>query len=95
MYVTDRLYLSIRNSPEAEQPGSGFLLSDTKVDVLETEGKSARVRLEDDRTGWVWKRYPVKNVPKSLIIKKLKRQIEEMEITIEKLRVEILPETGR
>jgi len=89
MYVSDRLYLSLRNAPEPGQPARDLLPSDTQVDVLETKGKWARVRLEDGRTGWVWKRYLVRDVPKSLIIKKLKRQIQETEITMEKFRAEI------
>jgi|GEM_PF-1215799 len=89
MYVSDRLYLSLRNAPDPGQPALDILPSDTRVDVLETKGKWARVRLEDGRTGWVWKRYLVRDVPKSLIIKKLKGQIEETEITMEKFLAEI------
>jgi uncharacterized protein YgiM (DUF1202 family) len=89
MYVTDRLRLSLRNAPGPEQPALDLLSSDTKVDVLETEGKWARVRLEDGRTGWVWKRFLVKDFPKSLIIEQLKRQIENENITTERLRGEI------
>ncbi|MFQ5841631.1 MAG: SH3 domain-containing protein, partial [Thermodesulfobacteriota bacterium] len=66
MYVTDRLHLSLRKSPDTGQPSVGLLPSDTKVEVLETEGKWAKVNLENGRTGWVMKRYLVKDVPKSL-----------------------------
>lgn len=89
MYVTDRLHLSLRNAPGPEQPALDLLSSETKVDVLETEGKWARVRLEDGRTGWVWKRFLVKDLPKSLIIEQLKRQIENENIITERLREEI------
>lgn len=53
MYVSDRLYLSLRNAPDPGQLALDLLSSDTRVDVLETKGKWARVRLEDGRTGWV------------------------------------------
>ncbi len=89
MYVSDRLYLSLRSSPDPEQPALELLSSDTRVDVLQTEGKWARVRLEDGRTGWVWKRFLVKDVPKSLIIEQLKRQIENSNVITERLREEI------
>ncbi|NIS60349.1 MAG: SH3 domain-containing protein, partial [Proteobacteria bacterium] len=77
MYVTDRLHLSLRKGPDTGQPPVGLLPSDTKVEVLETEGNWAQVNLEDGRTGWVIKRYLVKDVPKSLIIEQLKAQLEE------------------
>lgn len=89
MYVSDRLYLSLRNAPDPEQPALDLLSSDTKVDVLETQGHWARVRLEDGKTGWVWKRYLVEDVPKSLIIEHLKRQIEDKDVLTERLREEI------
>jgi len=88
MYVTDRLYLSLRNGPDPEQPSLALLPSDTKVDVLETEGNWAKVMLEDGRTGWVMKRYLVKDLPKSLIIEQLKGQIEENKVIPERLRKE-------
>jgi len=103
MYVTDRLYLSLRSAPSPEALRLALLSSDTKVDVLEAEGnwantesdvlkgegRWARVRLEDGRTGWVIKRFLVKNVPKSLIIEQLRRQIEDKNIVTGRLREEL------
>lgn len=89
MYVSDHLYLSLRNAPDPEQSAVDLLPSDTKVDVLETQGKWARVNLEDGRTGWVMKRFLVLDLPKSLIIQQLQRQIENKNIVIERLREEI------
>jgi len=88
MYVTDRLYLSLRNAPGPEQPSLALLTSDTKVDVLGTEGNWARVKLENGRTGWVMKRYLVKDLPKSLIIEQLKEQMEKKSVIPERLRKE-------
>ena len=89
MYVTDRLHLSLRSTPD---PGGPFLMllpSDTKVEVLETEGKWAKVQLENGRTGWVMKRYLVKDLPKSLLIEQLKGQVEDSKIIPERFREEI------
>lgn len=77
MYVTDRLYLSLRKGPSLEEPSVGVLESDTKVDMHETEGGWARVTAESGRTGWVMKRYLVTDVPKALIIEQLKEQMEK------------------
>jgi len=65
-----------------------LLQSDTKVEVLETEGKWAKVQLENGRTGWVMKRYLVEDVPKSVIIEQLKGEIEEIKEIPERLRKE-------
>ena len=88
MYVTDRLYLSLRNAPDPGQPSLDLLPSDTKVEVLETEGNWANVKLEDGRTGWVMKRFLVKDLPQSLIIEQLKEQLENRNISLEGLRQE-------
>lgn len=88
MFVTDHLYLSLRNAPNPEAPPLAALPSDTWVDVLETQGNWAKVMLEDGRTGWVMKRFLVKDLPKSLIIEQLQSQIENNNIINERLREE-------
>lgn len=88
MYVTDRLYLALRIAPDPEQPATALLLSDTKVEVLETEREWAEVKLEDGRSGWVMKRFLVSNLPKSLVIEELKREIEEKNIILQRSREE-------
>lgn len=88
MYVTDRLYLSLRKGPSLEEPSLGVLESDTKVDVLETEGMWARVTAENGRKGWVIKRYLVNDLPKALVIEQLKEQMEKKNDIPETLRKE-------
>ena len=88
MYVTDRLYLSLRSAPDPEQPAMALLPSDTKVEVLGIENDWAEVSLEDGRKGWVMKRFLVKNLPKSLAIEELKAEIENKNTLLERLREE-------
>ena len=88
MYVTDRLHLSLRNAPDAGQPALKILPSDTMVDVIETEGNWAKVKVEGGGTGWVMKKYLVEDLPKSLVIEQLKGQIEESKVIPERLRKE-------
>ena len=83
MYVTDRLYLSLRSTPDPEQPAVTLLPSDTKVEVVATEDDWAQVKLEDGKTGWVLKRFLAEDRPKSLLIEELQRQIEELQEEIE------------
>jgi SH3 domain protein len=91
MYVTDRLYLSLRSAPDLEQPAMGLLPSDTKVEVLTREGDWAQVKLEDGRTGWVLKRFLVNDLPKSLVIEELKSEIENKNAMLETLQKENTP----
>jgi SH3 domain protein len=88
MYVTDRLYLSLRSVADPEHPAIALLPSDTKVEVLETEKDWAKVRLEDGRTGWVMKRFLVEDLPKSFIIGDLKREVESRDVILERLQAE-------
>jgi SH3 domain protein len=88
MYVTDRLLLSLRNTPDPDQPAVALLPSDTRLDVLETQGQWAKVMLEDGRTGWVMKRYLVEDVPKPQTIEKLKGQLENRDVALERIKEE-------
>ncbi|NIS60217.1 MAG: TIGR04211 family SH3 domain-containing protein, partial [Proteobacteria bacterium] len=88
MYVTDRLYLSLRSVADPEDPAIALLPSDTKVEVLETEKDWAKVRLEDGRTGWVMKRFLVEDLPKSSIIGDLKREVDSRDVILERLQAE-------
>jgi SH3 domain protein len=87
MYVTDQLYLSLRSTPDPENPAVALLQSDEKVEVITMNGDWAQVKLEDGRTGWVMKRYLVEELPKTLLIEDLREEIEEKEALIEQLEV--------
>jgi len=90
MYVTDRLYLSLRHAPDQELPALTLLPSDTKVEVLATQGQWAQVTLTDGQSGWVMKRFLVNEVPKSTIIEELEQKMANKEAMLEKLESEIV-----
>jgi SH3 domain protein len=89
MYVTDRLLLSFRSAPDPDQPAMKLLSSDTQVEVLATEGEWAEVKLEDGSTGWVMKRYLVSELPKSIVMEELKRELENKNVILARLEEEI------
>ncbi len=88
MYVTDRLYLSLRNAPDLDEPSVTAISSDTKVEVLETEGEWAKIMVGNRRTGWVLKKYLVSDLHKSPVIEELERKIEEKDNILEGLQEE-------
>jgi SH3 domain protein len=89
LYITDRLYLSLRDAPEVEQPSVAVLRSDTKVELLETQDDWAKVELEDGRTGWVMKKYLVRDLPRSLILDQLREEVKNKSLTIEDFQGQI------
>jgi SH3 domain protein len=88
MYVTDQLYLGLRNSPDPEEPSLELLTSTTKVEVLQTEAGWAEVMLEDGKTGWVQKKFLVRTLHSSMINEELKTQVEEKTLMLEGLQQE-------
>jgi uncharacterized protein YgiM (DUF1202 family) len=88
MYVTDRLYLSLRKGPGLGEPSLGVIVSDTKVEVVETQGDWVRVKLEDGRAGWVIKKFLVADLPKPIIIEQLKEELNKKDTIPEKLNKE-------
>ena len=89
MFVTDQLYLALREQPDLELPSIAVLSSDTEVEILERSNDWARVSLADGRTGWVMEKYLVEEVPKSRRIEALQRKIEAQSETIEGLNKQI------
>ena len=89
MYVTDQLYLAVREAPDLELPSMAVLPSDTEVEILERSNDWTRVSLADGRTGWVMEKYLVQDVPKSTRIEALQRKIETQSETMKGLRTQI------
>jgi SH3 domain protein len=89
MYVTDQLYLAVREAPDLELPSVAVLPSDTEVEILERSNDWTRVSLADGRTGWVMEKYLVQDVPKSRRIEALQRDVETQSKTIEGLNKQI------
>ncbi len=88
MYVTDRLYLSLRDSPDLSSPCLTLLPSGTKVDVLQTEGKWTEVMLDEGKSGWVMRRFLVERLERSRIVEKLKGRMKDKDLALERLRAE-------
>jgi SH3 domain protein len=67
MYITDRIEVSVR-SGKGLAAGSkylGVVRTNDKVEVLETDGEYARVRLANGTEGWVNTRYLTATPPKA------------------------------
>ena len=82
-YVSDLLIISVREGQKPEDPAVAYLPSATPVDVLEETDELMRVRTQDGLEGWVRKKFIVAEKPKAIIINELKKQISELEKSLQ------------
>ncbi|KPJ55506.1 MAG: hypothetical protein AMJ42_06720 [Deltaproteobacteria bacterium DG_8] len=79
MYITNNLIITVRR-----EPGLGFkvvdqLTSNEKVDLLRTEESWAKISYNDNKMGWVLKRFLTEETPKSIQIAELKKTVKKIE----------------
>jgi SH3 domain protein len=87
-YVSDLLIISVREQPVEDAPTSGYLISDTPVELLEEteDGEYVKVKSPEGLVGWVKKRYLNAKTPKSMIIEDLESQIKKLEEKVAQLQ---------
>lgn len=78
LYVTDKLYLGLY--PQSRDRGQQIkaITSGTRLEVLEREGRYARVRTEDGDEGWVKSQYLVGEVPALVAIRDVERELADI-----------------
>lgn len=62
-HITDKLAVGLHDAPAPEAALVKILTSGTPIEVLERQGAFARVRLSDNTTGWIEKRYVTEERP--------------------------------
>jgi len=87
-YVSDKLIIVLRTGAGSEFKIIKSLKTGTPVEVLEETGEYYKVQTKDDKEGWVLKQYITTNIPKTIIIAGLKKEIEELKDGIENLNRE-------
>lgn len=84
-YVSDMLILCLRAGPGNEYKVIRTLKTDTPLEVLEEDELYLKVRTDEGEEGWVLKRYISSKTPKPVVIAALKRDVKQLEATVEKL----------
>ncbi|UCG65012.1 MAG: TIGR04211 family SH3 domain-containing protein [Deltaproteobacteria bacterium] len=82
-YVSDRLIVTLRETPRKDGMAIRKLGTDTPVEVLEESGRYLRVRTEEGEEGWVGKQYISSEAPKPIIIAGLRKEIDLLKARIE------------
>jgi len=78
MYITDSIHVMLRTSPGFDRKIIAMPKSGTQVEVLEEIDEWARVRLPNEKEGWVLTRYLSPGPPSKEVIAKLKSENEAL-----------------
>jgi len=85
-YVTDMLFLNVRDRPSDEYNVVARLKSNMSVEVLEENERYFKVRTVDGKEGWVDKQYITADTPKPIIITQLERKTVKLDGKINELK---------
>ena len=81
-FVSDKLIITLRSSK-----GTGSktctLKSGNPVEIIEESGRYLKVRTKDGKESWVASQYISTKTPKSTVIKKLEKQINSLNKSLE------------
>lgn len=88
-YVTDMLQLDLYDNRELNGSVQRKLRSGDAVDVLERDGRVARVRLENGQTGWVKSMFLVTVEPARTRVNSLEQVNSQLERTLAEVRAEL------
>jgi len=77
-YVSDKLIITLRETPKTNGRALRALRTDTPVEVIEESGRYLRVRTEAGEEGWVAKQYITPETPKLIIISQLKDEVHRL-----------------
>lgn len=84
-YVTDILFLTLREGPGKNYAVKKIIKSNDHVNILEEQNDYFMVETDDGDAGWVEKQYIIYSVPKSQVIEELNQTIEKLESRIQTL----------
>jgi len=82
MYVTDAFQITFRSGKGKNFKILQLLSSETRVKIIKQEDDWSQVELDNGQTGWVLTRYLMKGPPKSIIIERLNRELEDQKSQI-------------
>lgn len=78
-YISDRLIVSLRNSPDDLGENVGRVQTGDKVEILETKDNYHLIRTENNKDGWILKQYILFSKPKEAVIEELQSKNGELQ----------------
>jgi SH3 domain protein len=88
-YVSDVLVINIRSSIEAPYSVVDSVYSDEPLKILRTDEKYYFVETENGKQGWISKQYVKDTVPKSLLIKQLRSEKDDITESLNSTKLEL------
>lgn len=85
-YITDDFNITLRAEPLKDAPVITLLKNGTQIEVLEESEDWTKVKIEDEKEGWILTRYVSRELPQNIQIEKLTKSLDETSI---KLKVTI------
>lgn len=82
-YVTDKMHITFRTGPGNDRKIISLLNSDQAVEILQSEGEWAKVRLPNGKEGWVLQQYLSSEVPCRTRIKDVSSSLEALKKELE------------
>lgn len=78
VYVSENIRLTVRKEPGNDKKIVSVLMSGDQVYVLQHGDEWTKIRLSDDKEGWVLSRFLSTQMPSSLALKVLEKKYEEL-----------------
>ena len=78
VYVSENIRLTVRKEPGNDKKIVSILTSGDQVNVLQPGDEWTKVRLSDDKEGWVLSRFLSTQMPSSLALKMLEKKYEDL-----------------
>lgn len=78
-YISDVLKINIKNNIEKPYEMVAAVQSDDPVQVIEEQGNYLKIETADGKQGWIAKHYVKNELPKTLLIKKLKQEVADLQ----------------
>ncbi len=78
VYVSENIRLTVRKEPGNDKKIVSILASGDQVNVLQPGDEWTKIRLSDDKEGWVLSRFLSTQMPSSLALKMLEKKYEDL-----------------
>ncbi len=88
-YVSDVLVITLREGKGSKYKIKKTLKTGTPLEVLEESGNYLRARTKDGEEGWVLKQYITPQLPKAIVIARLKKEAGRLRTKMEKLETSL------
>ncbi len=78
-YISDVLKINIKNTIEKPYEAVAAVQSDDPVQIIEEQGNYLKIETVDGKQGWIARHYVKNELPKTLLIKKLKQAVADLQ----------------